>query len=171
MVVKVPLRLRGIDLREVGAYNRIAGPDFTELFWMSNGGVSLAIFFANDPDSAVSDAEGWARSIAARLSGITVAEVHDELVSVSDIAARASVVPESVRLWASNKRRNAGSWPFPSPRQVVGTASGGKPMSLYAWREVLSWVRGAIGTDPDEGTDYLSDAQYASLNAAIATIG
>lgn len=43
-------------------------------------------------------------------------------------------------------------------------------MSLYAWREVLSWIRDVLGTDPDEGIDYLSDAQIASLNADLTAI-
>jgi hypothetical protein len=43
-------------------------------------------------------------------------------------------------------------------------------MSLYAWREVLSWLREILGTDPEDGADYLSDAEYAHLNAELAAI-
>ena len=88
---------------------------------------------------------------------------------MSDIAARAGVAPEAVRLWAARKRR-ASLRPFPAPHQVVGTGSGGKPMSLYAWREILSWIREILGTDPDEGIEYLSDTQLADLNVDIAAI-
>jgi hypothetical protein len=43
-------------------------------------------------------------------------------------------------------------------------------MSLYAWREVLSWIREILGTDPDEGIEYLSDTQLADLNVDLAAI-
>src|SRR6266545_2811821 len=122
MTVKIPLRLRGLDLRDANAYTHIA------------------------PD---------------------LAEVHDELVSVSDIAARAGVAAEAARLWAAGKRR-ASLRPFPAPRQVVGRGSGGKSMSLYTWREVVSWIRDVIGIDPDEGIDYLNEAEHAYLNAELA---
>jgi hypothetical protein len=169
MTVKIPLRLQGIDLRDTNAYDRIP-PELEELFWMANGGVSLAVVLSDGHDVvAVADARDWARRIARHMPGVLAAEVYDELVSVSDIAARAGVAPEAVRLWAARKRR-ASLRPFPTPRQVVGTGSGGKTMSLYAWREVLSWIREILGTDPDEGIEYLSDVQLADLNADIAAI-
>jgi hypothetical protein len=169
MTVKIPLRLRGIDLRDVEAYDRI-DPGLDELFWEANGGVSLAVMYSDESVSvAVRDAVDWARRIAKLMPGVTVADVHDELVSISDIAARAGVAAEAVRLWAAGKRRTALA-PFPAPHQVVGGGSGSKTMSLYAWREVVSWVREIIGTDPDEGIEYLTDAQLADLNAEVATI-
>ena len=51
---------------------------------------------------------------------------------------------------------------------MVGGGSGGKTMNLYAWREVMSWVREVIGIDPDENIEYLTDAQLADLNAELA---
>jgi hypothetical protein len=169
MTVKIPLRLQGIDLRDTEAYNRIP-PGLEELLWMANGAISLAVVLSDDREVvAVAEATDWARRIAKHMSDVAVAEVYDELVSVSDIAARACVAPEAVRLWAARKRR-ASLRPFPIPRQIVGTGSGGKTMSLYAWREVLSWIREILGTDPDEGIEYLSDSQLADLNARLAAI-
>lgn len=168
MAIKVPLRLQGIDLRHTENYDRI-DQDLSDLFWMSNGAVSLAVVLSDDALSAVTEAVDWSRRIIKLMPGVSVVEVHDELVSVSDIAARASVAHEAVRLWAMGKRR-ASSRPFPTPRQVVGTGSGGKTMNLYAWREVLSWIREVLGADPDEGIDYLTDAEYAGLNAELAAI-
>lgn len=169
MTVKIPMRLQGIDLRNAEAYDRIH-PDLEELFWMSNGAVSLAVLFSDArPSVAVADAADLARRITKLMPGVCVADVHDELVSTSDAAARAGVAHEAVRLWATGKRR-ASIRPFPSPHQVVGTESGGKTMSLYAWREVLSWIREILGTDPDEGIDYLTDAEHAALNAELAMI-
>jgi hypothetical protein len=167
MTLKIPLRLRGLDLREAEAYERIH-PDLAELFWEANGGLSLAVLYSDDPVSSVLDAAvDQSRLIAKLMPGVEVAEVHDELASVSDIAARAGVVAESVRLWTAGKRR-ASLRPFPSPRQVVGSGSGGKTMSLYAWRDVVLWIRDVIGIDPDEDIEYLTDAQLAELNAEIA---
>jgi hypothetical protein len=165
MTVKVPLRLRGLDLRDADAYARI-DPDLAELSWEANGGVSLAVVYSDDrfPAPAATD---WARRIAKLMPGVDVAEVHDELVGVSDIAARAGVAAEAARLWAAGKRR-ASLRPFPAPRQVVGSGSGGKSMSLYAWREVVSWIRDVVGIDPDDGIEYLNDAQHADLNAELA---
>jgi hypothetical protein len=169
MTVKIPLRLRGLDLRDVGAYDLI-DPDLAELSWEANGGVSLATFYSDDqPDVAAADAADWARRIAKSMPDVSVVDVYDELVSVSDIAIRAGVAAEAVRLWATGKRR-ASIRSFPPPRQVVGTESGGKTMNLYAWREVVSWIREIIGTDPDDGIDYLSDQQLAHLNARLADI-
>jgi hypothetical protein len=169
MTVKIPLRLQGIDLRDTEAYDRVP-EELDELFWMSNGAVSLAVLFSDDPPPvAVADATDWARRVAKLIPGVFAAEVHDELVSISDIAARANVAHEAVRLWTTGKRR-ASIRSFPVPRQVVGSGSGGKTMNLYAWREVLAWIREVVGIDPDEGIDYLTDGQRATLNAELSTI-
>jgi transposase-like protein len=169
MTVKIPLRLQGIDLRDAEAYERIP-PELEELFWMANGAMSLAVVLSDDREAvAVTEAAGFARHIAKHMANVLVAEVFDELVSVSDIATRAGVAPEAVRLWAARKRR-ASLRPFPAPRQVVGNGSGGKTMSLYAWREVLSWIREILCTDPEECIEYLSDTQLADLNARLAAI-
>jgi len=165
MTVKIALRLRGLDLRDAEAYSRI-DPDLADLSWEANGGVSLAVVYSDD-QFPIAVATECARRIAKLMPGVDIAEVHDELVSVSDIAARAGVAAEAARLWAAGKRR-AALQAFPAPRQVVGSGSGGKSMSLYAWREVVSWIRAVIGIDPDDGIDYLNDARYADLNADLA---
>ena len=169
MTVKIPLRLQGIDLRDAEAYERVP-EELDELFWMSNGAVSLAVLFTDDPAPvAVADATDWARRIAKLIPDVFAAEVHDELVSISDIAARANVAHEAVRLWTAGKRR-ASIRSFPTPRQVVGSGSGSKTMNLYAWREALAWMREVVDINPDEGIDYLNDAQCATLNAELSTV-
>jgi hypothetical protein len=169
MTVKIPLRLQGIDLRDVEAYDRI-DPDLAELSWEATGGVSLAVFYSDDPPTvAAEEAADWARRIAKLMPGVCVADVHDELVSVSDIAVRAGVAAEAVRLWAAGRRR-ASLRRFPNPRQVVRSGSGGKTMNLYAWREVVSWIREVIEADPDDGIEYLSDVRLAHLNAQLVEI-
>lgn len=88
-------------------------------------------------------------------------------MSVSDIAARCDVAPEAVRRWAAGKRRTA-LRPFPPAREVIGSNSGRKSMKIYAWAEVVSWVREVVGIDPDEGISYLDARQFAHLNAELA---
>jgi hypothetical protein len=167
MALKIPLRLRGVDLREEGASECIS-PELMELFWTSNGAISLAVLFTSESAAvAMDEAVTWSRRIAELMPGVTASEVHDELVSISDIAARASVAAEAVRMWTNGRRRASGR-PFPAPRQVIGGTSGGKSMNLYAWREVVGWIRDILGTDPDEDVEYLTDAQHAALNAALA---
>jgi hypothetical protein len=165
MTAKVPLRVAGLDLRDAASCERIPG-GLADLSFEATGGVSLAVVYTDAADP-VAEAADAARSIGKLMPGVAVAEAHDELVSVSDIAARCEVAAEAARLWAIGKRRGS-LRPFPGPRQVAGAGSGGKSMSLYAWREVLSWVREIIGTDPDDGITYLDDRQYAELNAEIA---
>ncbi|MGH3305868.1 MAG: hypothetical protein ACRDOK_30260, partial [Streptosporangiaceae bacterium] len=167
MTMKIPLRLRGIDLRDADAYARI-DPQLAELSWDANGGVSLAVVYTEDQSPVEASAE-WARRIAKLMRGVEVTEVHDELVGISDIAARTGVADEAARLWAVGKRRSSVR-SFPLPRQVVKIGSGGRSMSLYAWRDVVSWVRDVLGIDPDDGIDYLDDAQHAHLNAELADI-
>jgi hypothetical protein len=153
MTVKIPLRLHGVDLRDPAAYDRI-DPELSDLFWMSNGAVSLAVVLDEEGlTQATAAAADGARRIAKLMPGVFVAEVHDELV----------------RLWASGKRRMS-LRPFPTPRQVVGSGPSGRAMALYAWREVASWVREVLGTDPDEGIEYLDDRAMADLNAELVAI-
>lgn len=165
MVVKIPLRLAGIDLRQIDEYERIPA-DLAEMSFEAHGGVSLAVLYIDTP-SPTAEVAGWARLIARHMPGVHVVEVHDELVSIADIAARCDVAPEAVRLWAAGRRRTA-SRPFPAPRGVVGTGSGGKGMSIYSWADVVSWVRDVVRFDPDEGITYLDSRRRARLNAELA---
>jgi hypothetical protein len=167
MVTKVPLQLSGLDLREQGAYERI-DPGLDDLFFEGTGGLTLAVVYTDDPDP-VAVALDAARRVRKVMDGVAVLRAFDELVSTGDIAARCAVAPEAVRLWAAGRRR-AHVRPFPLPRQVVGTGSGNRLMSLYAWREVLGWVRDVIGVDPDEGVTYLNDAQVTALDAQLCVV-
>ena len=167
MTVKIALRLRGLDLREVEAYERIP-PDLAELSFQASGAVSLAVIYTDSP-SPVRDAVEWARMIGRLIPGVCVVGAQEELVSISDVAARCDVAAEAVRLWATGKRR-ASLRPFPAPRAVVGTGTGRKTSNIYAWPEVVSWVREVIGIDPDEGIAYLDSHQHAHLNVELADL-
>lgn len=168
MTLKIPLVVTGLDLRLAEDQDRI-GPDLGELLWKANGPLTTAVLFTDaSPAAAVAEAGDWVLRIHKHLPGVRVAGVLDELVSVGDIAARVGVSPETARLWATGKRRSGSRTRFPSPRQVVGSDSGSKQMSLYAWREVLSWCRTVLQVDADEGVDYLEDVDLAELQAIVA---
>lgn len=168
MSVKIALRLRGIDLRDVEAYERIP-PELTALSFRANGAVSVAVLYTDSPAPAA-EASSWASAIGTLMPGVQVVRTHEELVSVSDIAARCGVAAEAVRLWAAGRRRAAALRPFPAPRDVIGLGGGGRTMNVYAWAEVVEWVREVIQVDPDQDVHYLDDQQNAELNAELADI-
>jgi hypothetical protein len=164
-MVKVPLLVRGLDLHDAATYDRIDG-ELVELDWKAVGPVTLAILCV-ESGNPVAEAADWARRIAETFHGVSVVGLYDELVALSDIALRCGMSAESVRLWAVGKRREAGV-PFPPPRQVVSV--GARSMSLYAWRDVVAWVREVVGFDPDEGIEYLDDMQIARLGLEFAEL-
>jgi hypothetical protein len=166
--VKIAMRLRGLDLRDVEAYERIPA-ELAELSFQANGAVSIAVLYTDSP-APTAEAADWARRIRTLMPGVEVVRVHEELVSVSDVAARCGVAAEAVRLWAAGRRRSTALRPFPLPRDVIGLGTGGKSMNVYAWAEVVEWVRDVIGVDPDSGVRYLDDRQMARLNAELSDI-
>jgi hypothetical protein len=166
--VKIALRLQGLDLREIEAYERIPA-ELTELSFRANGAVSVAVLYTDSP-TPVADAADWARLIGTLMPDVRVVRVHEELASVSDIAARCGVAAEAVRLWAAGRRRASALQPFPAPREVIGLGAGGKTMNIYAWAEVVEWIREVLGMDPDNGVRYLDDRQHAQLNTKLSDI-
>jgi hypothetical protein len=169
MTIKISLRLSGLDLRDDTAYKRIP-PQLQELGWEASGDVTVAIVYTDETaPPAVRTAARWAELIKKLMPGVTVTGVYDELVSSSDIAHRAGVTTEAVRLWATGKRRTA-LIAFPPAVDHVG-GDGGRTTSVYAWRKIVPWVRQVLGTDLDEGIEYLTDARMAELNAVITSAG
>ena len=105
MTVKIPLRVRGLDLRDIEAYDRIH-PDLVELSWEANGAVSFAVVYCDDPSAvAVAEAADWAKRISKLMPGVYAPEVYDELVSVSDVAARAGVAAEGAESMHGKRTR------------------------------------------------------------------
>jgi transposase len=164
MLIKVPLRVLGLDLRRSSEFARLP-EDLLELDWESRGEITLANALIDSAGDAVSEVLDWARRITKHIDGARVGEVYDELVAISDIASRAAVSAESVRLWSRNERRTGGA-AFPPPAQWLTT--GGKEMKLYRWREVLQWLRTEANLEPDEGITYLDSWRIAEINAELA---
>jgi hypothetical protein len=75
-----------------------------------------------------------ALDLAQRLEtlGSTIDDIDDDLVDLSEIAARAGRSREAVRLWSSGKR-GAGGFPLP-----VGVLPGS--VKVWDWSSVNSWL-------------------------------
>lgn len=155
MTAKIPLRLTGIRLTKPDDYACIPEVLQRGMFWESDCGVSLVTVFAR-PGAAVSTAASLAARIPDLMPGVRAAEVHVELVSTGGISHRAGLVPETVRLWAGHMPPRPE--PFPAPWHE----------GLYAWHEVLTWIRATLHIDPEPGIEYLTSLQRAELNLRLA---
>ena len=167
MLVRLALLLHGIDLRDPSDRARVP-EQLHDLAFEASEGLTYVVLHCDDREAPRVAAQ-VARRIERALEGVTVVGVYDELVSLTDVAVRAEVAHESVRLWAAGKRR-AGGRPFPHPRQVVGAQRGRNSTKLYMWREVVGWIREVIHLDPDEGVQFLTDRQLAEVNARVAQV-
>lgn len=161
MLFKVVLRLAGVDLRDPQDWE-VFGEGTEDVHMEADGRLSLATLYAESAQEVMACAADFAALLKSQGSRAVVAGVHDELVSVSTIADRVGLGAEAVRLWVQGERRGEA---FPRPVQIVGTGS--KPQQLFAWREVLDWVRQSLGCDPEEGVEYLSASQFAELSHQV----
>jgi hypothetical protein len=93
------------------------------------GGVVIFARAADDAVQAIISA-----IIDVEKAGMTVTGVTEDLVTVDDIAERASVTSASVRYWVNGDR---GPGDFPRP-QVKRSKT-----SLYSWAEVSGWLQDA----------------------------
>lgn len=162
---KIVLQVRGIDLDDLETLEAI-GQHLADLGWESAGGVVTAMLYteSSNPHDAALDA---ASSIEKVVPGSTVLRVDDRLVSTSDIADQLGITREAVRLWSAGQRRTT-MLPFPAPRAVV--SQGRTMMKLWAWAEVVEWLRTEYQLDPEPGISYLSASDTARLNADLAQI-
>lgn len=166
MLHKVALRLAGVDLRKPEDWDQF-GEGTADVHLEAEGRLSLATLYGASARDAMDRAYDFAVLLRAQDGPAAVAGVHDELVSTATIADRVELGPEAVRLWVEGRRRGAD---FPGPWQVIGV--GAKPQQMFNWREVLAWVRGSIGSDPEPGIEYLSDEDLAVLaHRLLVTVG
>lgn len=164
MIMQIPLRVEGLD-PDSQAYLEMDSELEDDLIWTWNCGVLTATVLVEEGDP-VEFALDAARRVRKLVPGAVISGAYDELVSISDIAARVGVAAEGVRLWADGKRRATTGNSFPRVEQAI--TQGRNTTRLYAWRNVVRWVRAAsMRLDPDEGVTYLSDEQFAELNAQL----
>jgi hypothetical protein len=163
LIIKIPLRVENLD-PDSPTYLEMDVDLEDEFLWSVTSGVMTAALFV-ESGNPVWKAEDAAKMIRKLAPGASVSEVHDELVGISDIAVRAGVAAEGVRLWADGKRRASPEHPFPRVEQAI--TYGATTLRLYSWRRVVHWLRAVPGIDADEGIAYLDDDQLAELNATL----
>lgn len=160
---KVVLAVRNVDLDDDATIEKLA-LTLADLGWQEEGGQVTATVFVEQGDP-VAVALAAAQTIVKVLPGALVERADEQFVSTADIAARTSLSHEAVRLWATGKRRSADT-AFPPPRAVVG--QGNKALKIWAWPDVLDWLRSKYRIDPEPGIAYLDPAQTARLNGLLA---
>jgi len=161
METKIVFQVRGVDLSDDVTVDLLARY-LDELVWDALGKEVTATLFTDAADPVAASLEA-VKKIEATLPGASVPRLDDELVALSDIAAQARVSHEAVRLWA-NGRRRADS-PFPAPRGHV--TQGKTIMKVWAWSEVIEWLRSEFCVDPEPGVLFLTPAEAAAINLAL----
>lgn len=163
METKIVLSVQNVDLGDDKTLATLA-EHLDDLGWESVDGQVTATVYTDEPD-AVGAALDVVRGIEKHLPDATVARVDEQLVAVSDIADRMGMSSEGVRLWAIGKRRKTGP-PFPPPRGQV--SQGRNLMKVWAWADVISWLRIQYRLDPEPEVRYPSDQEIAYLNASLS---
>jgi hypothetical protein len=98
------------------------------------------------------------RRIKEALPTATVLRIDQDLVSITDIAARTNRSRESVRLLVDGKR---GPGEFPAP---IGTVGGG--IRVWPWAAATDWFRDALDEDLEERG--VSPQSAAVIDAGLA---
>lgn len=163
METKIVLSVQNVDLGDDKTLATLA-EHLDDLGWESVDGQVTATVYTDEPD-AVGAALDVVHEIEKHLPDATVMRVDEQLVAISDIADRVALSSEGVRLWTTGKRRRTGP-PFPHPRGQV--SQGRTLMKVWAWADVMSWLRSQYKLDPEPGVRYLSDQEIANLNASLS---
>ncbi|MEV6422835.1 hypothetical protein [Streptomyces sp. NPDC051662] len=162
METHIPLIVRNVDLDDDSTAEKLA-LNLADFAWQETGGQVVATFFTTSPDP-VAAAAAAALCIGRVLPQASVERVDEQFVSLADVAVRAGLSHEAVRLWAAGKRRAAGA-PFPAPRAQVG--QGRTATRIWVWPEILAWLEAHYCLDLEPGTSYLTAEQVARLNALL----
>ncbi|SED40676.1 hypothetical protein SAMN05216483_3774 [Streptomyces sp. 2131.1] len=162
METHIPLIVRNVDLDDDETLEQLA-INLADFGWQETGGQVVATFFTESSDP-VAAAAAAALCIRRVLPQASVERVDEQFVSLADIAARAGLSHEAVRLWAAGKRRTTGA-PFPAPRAEVG--QGRTATKIWTWPEVLVWLEAHYCLDLEPDTAYLTVRQVTQLNALL----
>lgn len=161
-MIKVGIRVRGLNLRADGAWDALPAA-LVDLDWDGTGDLVVASVYGASA-SAVREAALDAARALATVPELAFDGLYDELVGLAEIAIRLDVNPETVRMWADGRRR--ASRAFPGVTEVNESASG-RVVRLYRWRHVVEWARQVLAEDPDEGIEYLDDRSIDLLTAEL----
>ncbi|MET8816819.1 hypothetical protein [Streptomyces rochei] len=162
METLIPLVVRNINLNDDEIVETLA-LRLPDLGWQETGGQVTATVYTTSPEP-VAVAAAAAAHIKRVLPQAVVERVDEQFVSLADIAARAGLSHEAVRLWATGKRRTSRQ-PFPASRAQVG--QGRSTTKIWSWPEVLVWLKQHYCLDLEPDTAYLSPQQVARLNAML----
>jgi len=161
MQLKTTLRVLGVDLGDDGTIASIASR-LDDLVWSVVDGRVCAAVIVDRPGDLVCRVVEAARRIEQCLRGSRVDRADEELVGVSDIAARVKLNRETIRSWATGSR---GSGDFPAP---VGSIGGGQrgTSKIWRWAEVNDWLDKSYALG--DGYKYATQAEFAEINAYLA---
>ena len=159
MELSVELVVDGVDL-DNPTTARIVRRHLGDVGWASVDGL-LTVGIVSDATDAVALAHAIADRIRAHLPDAGALRFHDDFVSIPEIALRAGVSREAVRLWACGQR---GPQDFPTPYAFVGVAERRSP--IWRWARVSEWLD-AHGQRGD-GLAFPTDRQIADVNAHLA---
>lgn len=158
------LILDGPDFDELpeSAWDRLYESGCDDATIGQSGGVWSAVFHREAPTLAEAIASAI-RSIEAARVGLRVVRVEagDPDVSTGEIAERAGVSREAVRLWAT---RRVGPGGFPGP--ITG-AGGRRP--VYRWSEVARWLATLRG-EPLPPSDESDALEYVNARLRLRAL-
>lgn len=163
MPTKIRLSVENVDLNSDLTLAILTGY-LRDLGWESVEGQVTATLYTDSTDP-VSAALETAHAIVKYLPHAAVTRVDEQLVAVSDIADHVGITAEGVRLWVTGKRRKTGQR-FPAPRGQI--SQGRTLMKVWAWPDVLYWLRSQYNLDPEPGVLYLPDGEIARLNGFLS---
>lgn len=142
--IDVPLRVSGIDL-DAPQTGALLAKHFPNVIWEElNELVIMTLVMPGD--NMVDQTVETCRKMEAVIAGLTVTAVYRDLVNATDIAMRMDLSRETVRKWAARAD-------FPQPYDVVG----GDSMKVWAWTEVVSWLRDVRGVNVDESLPSMAE--------------
>ncbi len=158
---KIELVVTGVDLDDDDTDELIA-VHLGDYGWTSRDGIVSATVYLDDGVDAVSAACDAANRIDNHL-GVRVDRVSEDLVGISDIAARTGLHREGVRLLTLGKRGPGG---FPPHRGTIG--SGTNASRVWQWADVVPWLQQHANLCLDEHP--ISARETSEINAHLERI-
>lgn len=145
--IDVVVRVDHVDLNSVET-GEILAAQFPTLIWEELDGLTT-LTDSFPEDSAVAKAVELCRKLEAAITGAKAVGVHRDMVNTTDISLRVNLSREAVRKWTARED-------FPSPIEVVGSDN----MKLWAWVQIVEWLRDVRGIELDDNPMSLRDMTH-----------
>lgn len=160
-MIEIELVVAGIDITDPRV-DAVLDEHGSGVLWGQTDGITTATVFAASPAHVEQAVEALYVMLAEHLPNATVVRVFDDLVGVSDIAQRAGLSREAVRLWSTGQRQDGS---FPAPVGHLG--AGSKQVAVWRWCEVNAWLTDrSLG----DGVARPSSLQAVRLDARLAEL-